>query len=200
MTLTDELPGFVLAGFALTGSPGPATLGLAAAGAAFGVRRSLGLFAGIVAGVLAVMLLTASGLTGLLLAQPGLGPAVRILAGLYMVYLAWAIATAPPLTDAAAGRRAPSFATGVFLGLGNPKAYAAMAALFPGFALAANRPELDVALKVFLLLAIMGVVNVCWLLLGFVLTRFFRWPVMNRIINVAFAILLLASVALALSR
>ena len=41
-----DLPGFLLAGIALTGSPGPATLGLAAAGAAFGVRRSLGLFGG----------------------------------------------------------------------------------------------------------------------------------------------------------
>jgi threonine/homoserine/homoserine lactone efflux protein len=39
MLLTDELLGFVLAGLALTGSPGPANLGLAAAGAAFGVRR-----------------------------------------------------------------------------------------------------------------------------------------------------------------
>ena len=34
--------GFLLAGFALAGSPGPATLSLAATGAAFGARRGLG--------------------------------------------------------------------------------------------------------------------------------------------------------------
>lgn len=55
----EDLASFVLAGFALTGSPGPATLGLAAAGAAFGVWRSLPLMIGAVVGVVAVMLVTA---------------------------------------------------------------------------------------------------------------------------------------------
>ena len=40
------LLGFVLAGFALAGSPGPATLSLAATGAAFGARRGLGYMTG----------------------------------------------------------------------------------------------------------------------------------------------------------
>ena len=92
----EDLASFVLAGFALTGSPGPATLGLAAAGAAFGVRRNLPLMIGAVAGVVAVMLVTASGLTSLVLAQPMLGPAVTALAAGYMIYLAYRIATAPP--------------------------------------------------------------------------------------------------------
>src|SRR6058998_2600325 len=51
----DGLLGFILAGFALAGSPGPATLSLAAAGAAFGARRSLGYMAGQIAGLVAVM-------------------------------------------------------------------------------------------------------------------------------------------------
>jgi len=38
-----------------------------------------------------------------------------------------------------------------------------------------------------------------WLLSGALLTRFFRDPRTNRIINVAFAVLLLASVALAIT-
>jgi threonine/homoserine/homoserine lactone efflux protein len=195
--MTEDLPGFVIAGFALTGSPGPAVLSLAAAGAAFGIRRSLPLVAGIISGVLAVLLVTATGLTGLVLAQPTLGPAVRLLAVGYMVYLAWAIATAPPLADDAKSGRRPSFFAGIFLGVGNPKAYAAMAALFSGFVLAADRPQLDVALKALVLTAIMATVNLAWLLLGSALTRFFREPRMNRAINILFAVLLLASVAVA---
>jgi threonine/homoserine/homoserine lactone efflux protein len=195
--LPEDLPSFVLAGFALTGSPGPATLGLAASGAAFGVGRSLKLALGIIAGVLAVMLLTASGLAGLVLANPALGPAARILAAAYIAYLAWSIAVAPPLTDDAQGRPPPSFFAGIFLGLGNPKAYAAMAALFSGFALVAERPIFDATLKISVLLAIMAVVNLCWLMLGSVLTRCFRDPRMNRAINIGFAILLVASVAFA---
>ncbi len=42
-------------------------------------------------------------------------------------------------------------------------------------------------------------VNVAWLLAGAALTRFFRDPRTNRAINVAFAVLLVASVALALA-
>ena len=97
MPSAENLTAFIIAAFALTGSPGPATLGLAAAAAAFGMRRSLALAAGIIAGVLVVFALAAAGLTGLILAQPLLGPIVKAAAALYMVWLAWRIATAPPL-------------------------------------------------------------------------------------------------------
>ena len=53
------------------------------------------------------------------------------------------------------------------------------------------------ALKIALLTVLIVAVNVPWLLAGALLTRFFRDPRSNRIINVAFAVLLLASVALA---
>src|SRR5579864_4121342 len=47
----DGLFGFALAGFALAGSPGPATLSLAATGAAFGARRGLAYMSGIIIGM-----------------------------------------------------------------------------------------------------------------------------------------------------
>lgn len=197
MLLTDELLGFVLAGLALTGSPGPANLGLAAAGAAFGVRRGLLLSAGIIAGVFAVMVLTASGLAAAALAQPGLGPILKAAAALYMVWLAWRIATAPPLSADGPRRAPPSFGTGLYLGAGNPKSYAAMAALFSGFALLPADPLLNAALKMLVIVALMVGVNLLWLLLGAALTRAFRDPAANRAINIVFALLLLVSVAFA---
>ncbi len=196
--MSEDFTGFVLAAIALTGSPGPANLGLAASGAAFGLKRSLALSTGIILGVLAVLAITASGLAGLVLAHPAIGPAVRIIAVLYMAYLAWAIATAPPLSGETQGTKGPSFGAGVFLGVGNPKSYAAMAALCSGFGLTADRPGFDVGLKLLALLVILVAVNLAWILLGSALTRFFRDPAMNRAINIAFAVLLLASVALAL--
>jgi threonine/homoserine/homoserine lactone efflux protein len=48
------------------------------------------------------------------------------------------------------------------------------------------------------LTAIIGAVNLAWLTAGAGLTRFFRAPRTNRIINVIFAILLIAAVAVAL--
>ena len=193
----ESLPGFILAALALCGSPGPATVSLAATGAAFGSRRGLGYMSGIDAGMVVVMAVTAAGVTGLVLAIPGAKPVVTILAALYFLHLAYRIATAPPLSEADAQRREPSFPAGVFLSLVNPKAYAAMAALFSGFILIRARPELDAALKLSVLSVIVVSVNAAWLFAGAALTRYFREPRTSRIVNVTFAILLVASVGAA---
>ena len=189
---------FVLAGFALAGSPGPATLSLAATGAAFGARRGVGYMAGIVTGMLPVMGITVTGVAGVLLAVPGAAPAVAVMAAAYFVYLAVRIATAPPLAERAGGRHQPSFASGVFLSLVNPKGYAAVAALCSGFVLVQDRLELDAVAKVIVMVAITTAVNLAWLFGGVALTRYFRQPRANRAINVTFAVILVASVAFAL--
>lgn len=194
----QDLLGFIVAGFALTGSPGPATLGLAAAGAAFGARRSLGFMAGIVTGVTCVMAITASGIIGLVLSLPGAVPVLAALAAAYMLYLAFRIATAPPLSEDAGEDVAPSFAGGMVLALANPKAYAAMTALFSGFVLLVGEAFADALAKGVVLLCIILTVNTCWLHVGAALTRLFRSPRANRVINVAFAVLLVVSVAIAL--
>jgi threonine/homoserine/homoserine lactone efflux protein len=193
----DGLLGFILAGFALTGSPGPATLSLAATGAAFGARRGLGYLAGTVVGVVTVMVLVASGLIGLMLTVPSAAQVMTVVAAAYILYLAWRIGSAPPLGEHAR-TRPPSVLMGFALALVNPKAYAAMAALFSGFVLIAGQPELDALVKTLILAVMIIPVNLTWLLVGSALTRWFRDPTLNRAINVAFAVLLLASVALAL--
>jgi threonine/homoserine/homoserine lactone efflux protein len=191
--LAENLAAFVIAAFALTGSPGPATLGLSAAAAAFGLRASLALMAGIIVGVLIVFAAAAAGLTGLILAQPLLGPVVKALSVAYMLWLAWSIASAPPLGEGRQGA-APTFWGGMVLGVGNPKAYAAMAALSSGFVLSADATT-DATLKAVILLAVMVAVDVAWLLAGSALARAMRNPKTSRAINVAFAVALLASVA-----
>jgi threonine/homoserine/homoserine lactone efflux protein len=154
--------------------------------------------AGIVIGMVAVMGIAATGAIGVVLAIPGATPVVIAAAAAYFAYLAFRIATAPPLVEDAGSGRRPSFAGGLFLSLVNPKGYAAMAALFSGFALVRERLALDAVLKAAVLLAIMIAVNTAWLLAGVALTRLFREPRTNRAINVAFAVLLVASVAVAL--
>lgn len=194
----EGLLGFVLAALALAGSPGPATLSLAATGAAFGARRGLAYMIGIDLGMGGVLAITASGVVGMLLAVPGAAPAVAIAAGVYFIYLAIRIAMAPPLTEDSAQRREPSFIAGLLLSLVNPKGYAAMAAMFSGFVLIRERLALDIAAKLIVLAAIIVSVNFAWLFAGAALTRFFREPRMNRAINVTFAVLLIVSVAFAL--
>ena len=194
----EELPSFILTGFALAGSPGPTTLSLAAAGAAFGARRCLAFMGGVMLGMLGVIAITASGVTGVLLALPGATPVMAVLAACYFAYLAFRIASAPPLTEASAVRRHPSVAGGVVLSLVNPKAYAAMASLFAGFVLVRGDLGWDVAAKTSAVVGILIVVNVAWLTAGAALTRYLRAPRSNRIINVTFAVLLIGSVGFAL--
>lgn len=194
----DALISFLLAGIALTGSPGPNTLSLAATGAAFGARRGLAYLCGLVIGMVAVMLITATGVVGLVLTVPGATPLIALAAGAYFLYLAYRIATAPPLAEDSGHGREPSVAAGFFLSLANPKAYAAMAALFSGFVLIRGHLVLDAAAKLALLVLVITTVCMVWLHAGAALTRLFRQPGANRAINVTFAALLIASLAFAL--
>jgi threonine/homoserine/homoserine lactone efflux protein len=194
----EGLLSFILAAVALAGSPGPATLSLAATGAAFGARRSFAYMTGINLGMVGVMAITASGVVGILLALPGATPVVTVVAGGYFLYLAFRIATAPPLSELDQQRKPPSFAGGVLLSLVNPKGYAAMAALFSTFVLVRERLALDAVAKMSVVAAVILVVNLAWLFAGAALTRTFREPGPNRIINLIFAVLLIASVGVAL--
>lgn len=192
----ENLLGFLLAGLALAGSPGPANLSLAGGGAAFGARRCAGYAAGIVVGVLSVLTIAATGVAGLVLAVPALRAVVTVLAALYILHLAWRIATAPPAgTDAPA--RPPSFVAGVLLTLANPKAYAAMTALASGFTLVAADPVLDLAAKAAALSPILVAVMAGWLLLGTAMARLVTRPRVHRAVSVGFAVLLILSVVLA---
>ncbi|HEV3505002.1 MAG TPA: LysE family transporter [Actinomycetes bacterium] len=76
------------------GSPGPATVSLAAAGSAYGVRRSLGYLAGIVLGTAVVLVAVAAGITVTLLAVPVLRSVLVALSAAYILWLAYRIATA----------------------------------------------------------------------------------------------------------
>jgi threonine/homoserine/homoserine lactone efflux protein len=194
----DEMIAFVVASIALTGSPGPATLSIAAAGAAYGPRGGLAYMAGVITGLIVVIAVVAAGVEGIVAAIPGAAAVLTGLAGAYILYLAWRIATAPPL--GAEGSRGPrsSYAGGIFLSLVNPKGYAAMAALFSGFVLIDGDSRLDIALKVAVVLAVILAVDLAWLSVGAAITRLFHDPKANRAINVTFAVLLVVSVAAAL--
>src|SRR5262249_37978363 len=110
---------------------------------------------------------------------------------------AYRIATAPPLAQAGGAGKPPSFGAGLFLAFGNPKAYAAMSALATGFTLAVGQPGLGLALQLAVLFVILWLVDAGLLLLGTAMTRFIRSPAAGRAVNIAFAVLLVASAALA---
>ncbi len=179
------------------GSPGPATLSLAATGSAFGFARSLPYLAGIIAGTTGVLLMIAAGIGTLVLTVPGLTPVIVVLAACYLLYLAYRIATAPVLGEAARERPAPSLAGGLLLAIANPKAFAAIGAVYGGIAVVPGHALADAAWKVAVLFAVIIVVNAVWLLAGAAFATLLRQPRVGRAANIAFAVLLVLSVAAA---
>ena len=196
--MKSDLPPLLLAAFALMGSPGPATMSLAGLGSAFGFRSSLHYLFGIVAGTTAVLLMIATGVTALILTQPALLGALTLGAGIYILYLAWKIATAPVGRITTQTERAPAFVPGFGLAIANPKAFAAIGAVYSGHTLVATDLTTDTIYKVAVLTVIVAVVNTVWLALGATFSRFLTNPVIGRTANILFATMLVVSVGMAL--
>jgi threonine/homoserine/homoserine lactone efflux protein len=186
----------VLTSLAIMGSPGPATISLTAAGSAFGVRRSLGYLIGIVVGTTVVLVGVATGITATLLAVPALHSALLVVAFAYILWLAYHLATAPPAVAETAAARTPSVAGGALLGIANPKAWVAIAAVFAGSRLAESS-TVDAAAKFAVLTVMIVLINAVWLLAGASFATSFRDPRRARLINVALAATLVGATALA---
>ena len=187
----------VLTSLAIMGSPGPATISLTAAGSAYGVRRSLGYLAGIVVGTTIVLLAVGTGITATLLAVPALRSVLIAISVAYILWLAYHVATAPPLVaQSATSGDAPTFAGGALLGVANPKAWVAIAAVFAGNHLAAAA-TVDAVAKIAILTVMIVLINATWLLAGASFAPLLRNPRRARVINVTLAVALVGSTALA---
>lgn len=195
--MAENLIVLLLAALPLMGSPGPATLSTAALASAYGAARGVPYLAGICAGTTTVLAIVASGVTGVVFAVPGAAPAVTVAAAAYILYLAWTIATAPPLAGRGDGRKAPSFLPGYLLAVANPKAYAAIGAVYSSVTVVAASLAADTVAKLATLTLVIVAVNTTWLLFGAAFARYLASPRLGRAINVSFAVLLVASVAAA---
>lgn len=187
----------LLAALPLMASPGPATVGSAASGASFGLRRSLPFLAGIVLGTTLVLILVSCGVTGLILAIPGAAPVVLAVGCAYILYLAYKIATAPPISAATETAKAPTLTGGLVIGVSNPKSYAVFGALLSSVVLVPAEPTLDAILKVGVLSGMIVAVNSSWLVFGVTFSRVLSTPKIGRAVNIGFAILLIGALLVA---
>lgn len=188
----------VLASAAIMGSPGPSTISATAVGAAFGVRRSMPYVTGLIAGTFSVLLVVAAGVVSVVLSVPAAGPVLGVVSLAYIAYLAWQIATAPPLRTDGTVTAAPALPGGFVLAIANPKAYLAIAAVFSGAVVIVGNATADALVKIAVLGGMIGLIHLFWLLAGASLSRVLRDPVWSRVINVALAATLLGVTVAAL--
>jgi threonine/homoserine/homoserine lactone efflux protein len=189
----------VLISLAIMGSPGPATISLVAAGSVRGVRRSFPYLFGIIVGTTLVLVAVATGITGALLAVPAVGNVLIWISVGYILWLAYHIATAPPLSKPTGGPNAFSVMGGALLGIANPKAWVAISAVFASAHLA-DSPTTDAAAKIAVLTVMIIVICATWLFAGTSIAPVLRDPRRARLVNVALAVGLVAATALAVLR
>ncbi len=195
-----SLASLILAATVVMGSPGPSTMSVTAVGAAFGFRRSAPYLAGIILGTTAVLLAVAAGVIAMLMSLPGLGPVLLAASSIYIVYLAFRIATAPPLSGQDRPAKAPSFAGGLLLAVANPKAYLAIAAVFAGTRLALEPAIAEAIVKIAVLTVMIVAIHVVWLMAGVSLSRLLHHPTGSRIVNLLFAAILVATTVMTILR
>ena len=188
----------------MSATPGPNNAMLASSGSLWGFRRTIPHMLGIAIGFGFMLLGVAGGLGGLLVHHPTALEVMRCLAVVYLLYLAYRIATATP-ADADAHRPTPrkgrpfTFLQAAAFQWVNPKAWIIVLSGLATLTTAANHTSLQLVV----LLAATFVIVICfsaalWTSLGVTAARFLRTPRALRRFNLLMAALLVASIVMAI--
>ncbi len=182
-----------LALFAFVSSitPGPNNLMLMASGANFGFRRSIPHMVGVALGFVLMILLLGAGLVQLFELYPVTYDVLRVFSVVYLLFLAWKIATAAPIGGSAAVGTPMTFLQAAAFQWVNPKAWS-MALT----AISAYTPSQQFG-AILLVAAVFGAINLpsvsSWTLMGQQMTRILTNPVRLRLFNLTMAGLLVVS-------
>ncbi len=190
---------FAAAVFFLIITPGPGVLSAAGVGSGYGYRAGFAYVAGLCVGNALVGAAVVSGVAAVALAQPGLREVLLWGSAAYLLWLAAKIAFAGARIAFIHSERAPGFWNGLALQPINPKAYAVNTALFSGFAFMPGALAAETAIKFAILNAIWIPIHLLWLWAGVTLRRLDLDPKVQRAINVAMALSMLAVVAIAVA-
>ncbi|MEF2071840.1 LysE family translocator [Consotaella aegiceratis] len=189
----DALLGVFLFALAVSMTPGPNNVMLMTSGVNFGFVRTVPHMAGIVAGFAMMMLAVGLGLGALLHTMPTLALALKIAAGLYMLYLAWRIAFSGAIGEADQMARPLTFWQAAAFQWINPKAI--------GAGLAVTAAHADVLHPLASAVSIAGVFAVIsclsvttWTGFGLAVRRFLSNPGRLRIFNAVMGLLLVATI------
>ncbi len=190
MTL-DLLMALMAFAFVTSITPGPNNLMLMASGANFGFRRTLPHMLGIGVGFVVMVVLVGLGLVQVFQAYPVSYTVLMVLSVVYLLFLAWKIATSAPPDQVEQVGTPFTFLQAALFQWVNPKAWA-MALT----AVSVYSPSREFG-AIVLVAVIFGLINMpsvsTWTLLGQQMQRVLTNPQRLRRFNVAMALLLLAS-------
>ncbi len=188
----DLLLAFVTYAFVTSITPGPNNTMVLASGLNHGFARSMPHILGISIGFAAMVVGVGVGLGRLFLAYPSLYTTLRVVGAVYLLWLAWQIATAQPLQETATPGRPFGFWQAAAFQWVNPKAW-----IMAVGAIATYVPAEGGVLAVIVIAALFAVVNApsvaVWAAFGTTLRRWLTDRRHLRIFNIAMALLLVPS-------
>lgn len=179
--------------FATSITPGPNNMMLFASGVNFGFRRTVPHMVGIGAGFLSLLLGVGLGLGAVLAAFPPLFIGLKIAGGLYLVWIAWKLASSRSLAEGHGAAAKPmSFLAAASFQWVNPKAWVMAVA-----AMATYTDPARYLLSVLIVGLVFAAVNVpavsTWAGFGSVLRDWLAVPVRLKWFNISMAVLLVLS-------
>jgi threonine/homoserine/homoserine lactone efflux protein len=182
----------VVFAFVTSITPGPNNLMLLASGMNFGIRRSVAHMVGISVGFGLMLIILGLGAGELFVACPLLYTALRIVGGVYMIWLAWKIASSAPVGEGIDRSKPMTFLQASLFQWVNPKAWVMALAAITTYVVIDN-----LAWSLALVAATFSLVNLptigAWALAGAGLKRLLGRPKLLRAFNVAMAVLLVLS-------
>lgn len=157
-------------------TPGPNNTLLTAAGANFGLLRSLPLMLGIMLGMQVILVMVAFGVGSLLLLYPALHLTLKIVGSAYLLWLAWKIATAKyERLETNPGIQKPlAFWQGGLLQVINPKAWIMALGAVASFSVAGAAYLHSVAMISIGIALVNIVAGIIWILFGSLIGLFLR--------------------------
>lgn len=175
-------------------TPGPNNAMLMSTGVTYGFQRGLPHLLGVALGFGFMTLAVGFGLGALLLAAPKAYTILKYAGAAYLLYLAWAIATATPDLDAEAGGSTPiTFLQAALFQWLNPKAWVMAVGAISTYSGVASYPHNVLLIAgLFCLLGLFS--SGLWLGFGTGLRRLLTSTRTVRLINLAMALLLVLSI------
>lgn len=190
MTL-DVLIAFAIFCFVSSATPGPNNLMLMASGANFGITRTLPHWLGIGFGFTTMVVLVGLGLINLFDAYPQIYTVLKAISIVFLLYLAWKIATAAPMGEVDATAKPITFIQAAAFQWVNPKAWAMALTAITVYSPSQGASAIITTALIF------GVINLpscsIWMFIGLQVRRWLTSPKKMKLFNWGMALLLLTS-------
>lgn len=182
----------MLFGFTTSVTPGPNNMMLLASGVNFGFRRTIPHMAGISVGFFVLLMAVGAGLGAFVTSMPLVFLGLKIAGGLYLLYIAYRIATSTALSEGKVGAKPLTFLQAALFQFVNPKAWVMALTGMTAYTVPAHYwPSVLIISLVFAVVNFPTVSS--WAGFGSVMREWLSHPVRLRIFNITMAVLLVAS-------